>query len=304
MKRILGVISILIIIIIAVLPAFLNDESESLNSEIRAQAPGKFIELSQGFTHYEEAGSDTAHTVLLVHGFSVPYYIWDSTFEALKNKGFHVIRFDLYGRGYSDRPDAEHNQDFFTKQIADLLLGLNIQKPINIIGLSMGGPISTEFTVKYPEKVNKLILIDPVHEAADISVLRTPVIGEYIMNVYFAPSMKKSQLEDFYNPEGFKDWPAKFKVQMKYKGFKKSILSTLRNYMSEDKLAVYEKLGQLDKPVFLIWGKEDDKVPFAGNERIREMLDCKFLSVEEAGHLPHCEKPELVNNSIINFLND
>lgn len=302
--RILGVLLIILAAVLALLPLYFNAETESLNPDTRADAPGAFTEMPLGYTHYQEAGPDTGRIVLLVHGFSVPYYIWDPTFTVLKDSGFHVIRFDLYGRGYSDRPRVEYNQSLFTEQICDLLEALNIHKPIDIIGLSMGGPIAAEFTVSYPEKVNKVVLIDPVHEAVDISVLKAPLIGEYIMNVYFAPLMTKSQLDDFYRPEAFPDWPPKFEVQMKFKGFKMAILSTLRNYMNTDKLPAYTSLGKLDKAVLLLWGKEDEKVPFSGNSRIRSVLECEFHGVEETGHLPHYEKPDLVNTKIIKFLHD
>lgn len=302
LKKLLWVVFAVIVVFIAVLPLIVNKEVDTLDEETRIEAPGEFVNLDQGITHYEEAGLDTARTVLLVHGFSVPYYIWDPTFEALKNSGFHVIRFDLFGRGYSDRPNLLYNRDLFTKQIADLLNALNIENPIDIVGLSMGGPIVAQFTDRYPEKVNKVILIDPLHEAVNISVLKYPVIGEYLMNVYFAQSMKKKQLNDFYRPENFPDWPAKFLVQMNFKGFKRAILSSLRNYMSEDKLADYIQLGQLQKQVLLIWGEDDKTLPFEGNERIREVVECEFMSVKEAGHLPHMEHPELVHTKIIDFL--
>lgn len=302
-KSIIRNVILAVILFIAVLPVILNKEKLQLNEETRKEAPGDFVTLPVGVTHFQEAGSDTARTVLLVHGFSVPHYIWDPTFEALRNNGFHVIRLDLFGRGFSDRPEITYNQNLFTNQIADLLMALHIDKPIDIIGLSMGGPIVTQFTDKYPEKVNKVILIDPVHEAVNISVLKYPVIGEYMMNVYFAQSMKKKQLKDFYHPENFPDWPSKFLSQMKYKGFKKAILSTLRNYMSEDKLVDYVKLGQLQKSVLLIWGEDDQTLPFKGNERIREVVECEFLSVKKAGHLPHMEHPDVVNARIIDFLN-
>lgn len=74
--------------------------------------------------------------------------------------------------------------------------------------------------------------------------------------------------------------------------------------MTEDKLNAYEELGKLVKPVLLIWGKEDQATPYEQNNRIRNVLTCKFLSVEAAGHLPHYEKPEIVNPEIIKFLNE
>lgn len=302
--KILGIIFGLIVLVVALLPVYFNTETGILDPYTRAQVSGDFIELPMGVTHYQEAGPDTGQTVLLVHGFSVPYYIWDPTFEALKNSGFHVIRFDLFGRGYSDRPQTEYNQALFTAQIKDLLSALEIQEAIHIIGLSMGGPITTEFTVSYPEKVDKVVLIDPVHESVDISVLKWPVMGEYLMSVYFAPYMIKSQLDDFYHPEAFGDWPPKFMAQMKFKGFNRAILSTLRNYMNTDKLPAYTSLGKLDKPVLLLWGTEDEKVPFDGNARIRSVLECEFWGIEETGHIPHYENPDPVNQRIIQFLHD
>jgi pimeloyl-ACP methyl ester carboxylesterase len=91
---------------------------------------------------------------------------------------------------------------------------------------------------------------------------------------------------------------------MKYKGFKRAILSTLRNYMNEDKLPVFIKLGELNKKVLLIWGENDKTTLFEGNVRIREVLDCEFQSIKESGHLPHLEHPEIVHSKIIHFLNE
>ncbi|MDX1614419.1 MAG: hypothetical protein R3300_08920 [Candidatus Promineifilaceae bacterium] len=58
-------------------------ETRLLDERSRAAAPGQFVELAHGFVHYEVAGPEQAQTVVLVTGFSVPYSIWDPTFEAL-----------------------------------------------------------------------------------------------------------------------------------------------------------------------------------------------------------------------------
>ena len=58
-------------------------ESQVLDAEARSSAPGRFVDLPDGVVHYEMGGPLNAQTVVLVHGFSVPYYIWDPTFEAL-----------------------------------------------------------------------------------------------------------------------------------------------------------------------------------------------------------------------------
>src|SRR3972149_9257308 len=132
---------------------------------------GSFIQLSDGVTHYELGGPQNGQPVVLVHGFSVPYFIFDPTFEALTKAGFRVLRYDLFGRGWSDRPRAKYNISLFVKQLKDLLDALQFQQ-VNLIGLSMGGPIAASFTARYPERVDKLALIDPAGaRPIDLSVL-------------------------------------------------------------------------------------------------------------------------------------
>src|SRR5215216_7711201 len=76
-----------------------NKEKKILTDADRKNVAGSFIKLSQGVTHYELKGSENGEVIVLVHGFSVPYYIWDGTYEYLISKGYKVLRYDTYGRG-------------------------------------------------------------------------------------------------------------------------------------------------------------------------------------------------------------
>src|SRR3954471_17451667 len=78
-----------------------DPERLELTDAVRASAPGRFVRLTDGYTHYELGGPPAAPVVVLVAVFSVPYYIWDPTFEALVGAGFRVLRYDYYGRGFS-----------------------------------------------------------------------------------------------------------------------------------------------------------------------------------------------------------
>ncbi len=135
-------------------------ETKDIDDDIRASTSGSFIRLSNGFTHYELCGPDSGQSVVLIHGFSVPYFVFDPTFNFLVSAGFRVLRYDLFGRGFSDRPYTRYNLELFVNQLKDLLCALNIKR-VNLIGLSMGGAISSAFTVSFPESVRRLILIDP-----------------------------------------------------------------------------------------------------------------------------------------------
>src|SRR5438067_7104597 len=81
-------------------------ETSALDDQTRRQASGSFVNLSAGVTHYELGGPAGGTPILLVPGFSTPYNVWDPTYEGLTKAGFRVLRYELFGRGFSDRPNA------------------------------------------------------------------------------------------------------------------------------------------------------------------------------------------------------
>src|SRR4029079_19168873 len=165
MKRVLAVVGGLIVVAcVALFAVYLsrNPEKRMLDNDARAGAPGKFVRLSDGMTHYELLGPDSGATVLLVHGFSVPYYIWDSTATALSSKGYRVLRYDEYGRGWSDRPKGAYDADMYDRQVKDLLDSLHIAGPVHLAGVSMGGWVTGTYAGRNPDRVRSLILVDPV----------------------------------------------------------------------------------------------------------------------------------------------
>ncbi len=72
MKKVKWIICAIIAIIV-VIPLIGNLEKEELNDQTRSLLNGEFIELSNGFTHYELKGQEDAKTIVLVHGNAAPY---------------------------------------------------------------------------------------------------------------------------------------------------------------------------------------------------------------------------------------
>ena len=134
-----------------------NQETKTMNAYARKNISGQFIELTAGITHYESGGVDSGKVIILVHGFSVPYYIWDGTYDSLVKAGFHVIRYDEFGRGYSDRPEVVYDPVLYRTQLHDLITSLKLQAPVSIAGVSFGGAVVSDFVVHYPQMVKKII---------------------------------------------------------------------------------------------------------------------------------------------------
>ena len=283
-------------------------ETKDLDDSLRQNVAGDFVALSNGYTHYELRGDPDAETVVLVHGFSVPNFIWDPTFHALTKAGYRVLRYDLFGRGYSDRPNTTYNLDFFIQQLLDLLNALNITEPINLCGLSMGGPITATFTARFPGRVKKLILVDPAGtRAMQLSqTLKSAFLmgaGELLFWLFGKRILLNSIASDFYEPENIKAFLARYRVQMQYRGFRRALLSTLRSGMLGDFSETYKRVGKTGIPVLLLWGREDKTVPYdQAREAVASIPHARFHTIEEAGHIPHYEKADEVNPILLDFL--
>lgn len=290
------------------MPFHSRDETKELNDETRKNAGGSFIQLPDGVTHYELSGNESGEVVVLIHGFSVPYFIYDPTFKILTESGFRVVRYDLFGRGYSDRPAARYELDLFVNQLTGLLDSLRFPRPVNLIGLSLGGIIAATFAVQHPERVNKLVLIDPAG-ARPISlsplhrVASLPVVAETILSLVGSQTLINSFAKDFFDPALVDHFMSQYRVQLEYRGFQRAILSTIRHGMLGSFIDTYKALGKMDKRVLLLWGRDDLTVPFEHSFDLRAALpQVEFHAFEGCGHIPHYEKPDDVNPVLLAFL--
>jgi len=121
-----------------------------LDDAARANAPGAFLDTTQGKIHYQWYGEEDAPTIVMVHGFSTPGFIYRQNADALAAAGFRVLTFDHLGRGWSDRPQTRYDDQFYERELLDVLDGLNVTQPIGLVGLSMGGLTTSYFAARHP----------------------------------------------------------------------------------------------------------------------------------------------------------
>ncbi len=264
-------------------------ETETIGDSLRARTAGDFVRLGDGYTHYELSGPVDAQVVVLVHGFSAPYFIWEPTFKALTQAGFRVLRYDLYGRGFSDRPRLRYNIDLFRRQLLQMLDALNLSQPLTLVAFSMGAPIALSFIDKDPKRVHKLALLGPVG-ARSINFIR-------LLKTHISSSANTAKY--------IKEYLEPYQVQMRYRGFKRALVSTIFSGMLGDFSGLYWRVGEQKRPVQLIWGCQDSTISFDEIKIILEsMPDVEFHPFANGGHLSHFENPDAVNPILINFLND
>jgi pimeloyl-ACP methyl ester carboxylesterase len=125
----------------------------------RASATDKWVTVDGLRLHYKDWGNESAQPVLCLHGFTSNANSWD-LFAAAMCKEYHVLALDQLGHGDSDW--LEDIRDYANRHVPAIsefvdLLGL---ERLILIGLSMGGRNAWTYTLKHPEKVDKLIIVD------------------------------------------------------------------------------------------------------------------------------------------------
>jgi pimeloyl-ACP methyl ester carboxylesterase len=285
----------------------LNRETLVLDDALRSAIPGTFIDLPGGRTWYELAGPVDGIPVVFINGYSIPHHLWDNNFNALAEAGFRVLRFDHFGRGWSDRPEVTFDENLFDQQILDLLNALRITGKVSLVGSSMGGIVASIFSIRHPERVNRLVLLDPAGTMDKPrwpkSLLLIPGIGEMVMYLTGDRTIPAGMAEDLLRPERYPEYVEKYLPQMKIAGFKRAILSTYRSGLLFDRRDVYERLAKMTLPILLVWGRHDATIPLATGEEVRRLMPAaRWWVIEDAGHVPHYERPDVVNPLLVDFL--
>ena len=262
----------------------------AFREQVLATSKGEYIELSKGFTYFEQANPNSQKgTVVLVHGFSVPSYIWSPTFASIKAKGYRVLMLDLYGRGNSSNPDLPQTDALRAQQVLELMTSQEIDTAI-LVGLSNGGRIVSKIAALQPNRVQGIIYVSSssfeVHPTQKNTEVSASEIVDYIATY---PTKAKGQLEDFYTPEAFPSWPAQYEKLLLHKGFAKALLSTQKNLVTLD--AIHQKIDSLGISVVTIWGQYDQVVVYDDfKERLAQLLpQRKEYFIDKAAHLPQME---------------
>jgi pimeloyl-ACP methyl ester carboxylesterase len=306
-----AIIIAVVILIVVITPLSLyaasDIEKKDLDDAARAQQGGAYVKLPNGVTHYELTGPETGQVAVLMHGATIPMYVWDAQADPLTKAGYRVLRYDMYGRGYSDRPAGDYSQAFYRKQLLDLLNTLKIQQPVDLVGLSMGGGLAMDFTANYPDRVKDIVLIAPminsIKNDTNFKLMRIPVIGEFLTRLIAVRVMSDRAAQLMQKSPRAGEYARMFSDQTRFKGFEKASLAAARSDAWADYTADYQAVGGQDRSILLIWGTEDNDVSPEMVQAIRKALpNVQFKQLDNIGHDPQVEVPDKVNSLVIDFL--
>ena len=275
-----------------------------LDDDARADAPGAFIDLKHGRTHYRYFGPQPAPLAVCVHGLTTPSFVFEALADGLVAKGYRVLVYDHYGRGFSDRPTAAQDSAFFVSHLNELLEALGETESVLLIGYSMGGAISTAYTAAFEERVQRLVLLAPAgmgHQLGPIAkiIRMVPGLGGWLFMASYGRSHRKGT-----EKERALNSAVPFVVdlqqrELQYRGFLPSVLSSLRNGLRAHSKADHQSIHAAGTRVTAIWGAADDVIPLYCKDKMAGWNpEAEQVVVPEAGHSLPYTHPDAVLEQI------
>ncbi len=289
-------------------PFILERRRKPMDGIARNEAPGDFSELGDGTTHIRQIGPVRGPVVVCVHGLTTSEYVWGDIGLDLIDAGFRVVTYDLYGRGYSDRPRGAQDEAFFVRQLTEVLEAKGHTESVILMGYSMGAAISVAFAAAHPDKVDKLILVAPAGLSDATSGLDrfardVPLLGDWITLVFGSALRKWRYARSTETDPKRVAFAQKQLAESDYRGFLPAVLSSARHMLRKDQRPLHRSLENARVPTLAIWGEEDSVIPISAlGEMTKANRSVTHHTVPGADHgLPYTH-PDAVAKEVRAFL--
>jgi len=272
--------------------------------------PDRFIDVNGVRTRYWAAG-ENGSAVVLIHGFGGFVETWAYNISPLA--GLHrVYAMDLLGFGQTDKKPLVRDLNILVRFIKDFMAALNIENA-SLAGNSLGGGLALQFSLDYPEKVDKLVLVANAGMGREVcSEFRACFLP--VMDGLFTRQSKNglSRLLSVlvYNPALIS--PEFHWISNKYNtsdGAPKSLLSALTagiNLFGQKSTLIrplLERLNTVKAPTLVIWGKDDHVIPVShAGIAAGHIPGARLELFDNCGHMPQFEYPEKFNKLVLDFL--
>lgn len=271
------------------------------------QEQEQFVTLSMGKTRYQDMGSRTGQVVVLIHGMAMSMFVWERIVTPLVQAGFRVVRYDLVGRGHSDKPSVVYNLSLFEQQWLELLQHLRINAPVHLVGTSMGGAIATHLAATHPHRIHKLALVAPAGLPFQmpwlVRLAQQHRFSRLLMKWFGDQILSRSVARSLVAPQQAPEFLAEFTKQLQDPGFHQAILSSIQHMPLRSMEKTYRRIAELNIPTLLFWGTKDRILPHNLHRQVQTAIpQTQFISIENMGHIPHYEQPESVLLPLLAFL--
>jgi epoxide hydrolase 4 len=264
-----------------------------------------FVDSSGVKLHYVTKGEGTL--LVMIHGFPDFWYSWREQMPAL-SKHFKVVAIDQRGYNKSDQPQGVENytMDKLVEDVHSVLKHFSREKAV-IVGHDWGGIVAWTFAMKYPEKTDRLIILNLPHPKGLARELANN--PEQQKNSQYARDFQKPDAASKLKPEFLARWVRDPEARQKYiEAFQRSSMEGMLNYYKAN--YPREPYGDTrDFPpvkcsVLMFHGLKDTALlPGALNDTWKWLeRDLTLITIPSAGHFVQQDASELVTKNMIGWL--
>lgn len=248
--------------------------------------------------HYVEAGSGP--TVILLHGLGGSTQSWQFNVAALAEK-YHVVVPDQIGFGKSDKPLVNYRIRTYVDFLDQFCKQLKIERA-TLVGNSMGGWIAAMFTASFPDRVDKLVLVDAAGYTPPKDFDMRTLFG---LNPTTREGMKVLVAKVFYNKAFQTDAGIEQAMAVRLAAGDGYTINSITESIIRGEDFLDDVVKTIKRPTLIVWGRQDGLVSLAEGERFnKDIAGSKMIVIDQCGHVPNVEKPGEFNAALLKFLSD
>ena len=271
----------------------------------QVQTQDKTVTVNGLNLHYLDWGTAGRPTMVLLHGLRGHAHSWDDVAEAIR-PDYHVLALDQRGRGNSDwAKDSDYSTGAYVADLAAFADALNLDTFV-LAGHSMGGRNSMAFAAKYPDRLQKLIIVDigPVVDPRGATRIKEEInavpetfdsfeaVVEYMskQNRFASDAVLRRRLQYATTtlPDGKVGW--RFDV---------AIREQSRQGTGAPSLDLWPELPKITCPTLIVRGTETDLLTLdVAQKMVETMPDATVVEIERAGHMGFEDKPADFNKAV------
>ena len=240
--------------------------------------------------------------ILLIHGFDSSLLEFRRILPLLaeNNATFAV---DLLGFGFTDRVSGIQFSPTAIKTHLYYFWKTLINQPVILVGASMGGAAAIDFTLTYPEVVQKLVLIDSagLTGGSPLTKLMFPPLDYLAAQFLRNPKIRQSISRAAYKNKSLASSDAQIcaALHLEMPSWHLALIAFTK---SGGYSSFKNKLSQIKQPTLILWGDSDNILGTVDAERFNKAIPhSKLIWISDCGHVPHLEQPQITAQHILEF---
>lgn len=268
-------------------------------------AASKFIDIDGMQVHYRIEGE--GEPLVLIHGTGAMLQTWDD-WTTILSPHYKIIRMDIPAFGLTGpRADNVYSDSMYVNFVEQFVSKLGIDS-FHLAGNSLGGLIAWKYAAAYPQRVRKLVLVDPggfhtVNDKGGSFIFKLarnfPTLTDLVSKIGTHFFVEKTLREVYHDDSKITDAQKKMYAELNQREGNRHAFVERARYVFQ---CSDDELKQITTPTLVMWGKEDVLIDVRETEHFKAIPNASFVVYDNVGHCPQEEIPELSAADVLRFL--